>query len=498
MRTRASDLNYTIMDFINQNLPESTERWLRVPGVFPQEYSKKDEYSLAGKERKYTRQFFTMYEHRLAMLKPRVDRAAHKEWGHNTRKVNDKFIQHKAKILDIVSGELCWVSGTIFADMKHKLNIFKDVEKGVDDLLPAPPTSYVAEGEESVIMIEDESGRAILHNPSLLQRTSLVTGCVVAVLGIEVQAGVFEIMEVINPTPAPQTHHIEANEQAHSEDSMQVDSDDQWIAFVSGLHFDKEANMDLRVFLLQQWLAGELGSAADAKLARNIVRLVVAGNSIAQVEPELNTDFLSMNNFGSKNTSRFLAESLVLFNDWLSAVMVSLPVTLMPGEKDPCEICLPQQPMHKSLFGKNAAYVDSDSFTCSTNPSWLQAPSGLRILATSGQNIDDIRKYQLVKGSGAETLTLMGHTILWQNIAPTAPDTLYCYPFDDKDPFTLDETPNLYVVGNQPESASTKLELNGSSVTLVSVSEFRALGQIMLVNTRTLEVKKIGFGVKQG
>ncbi|QBM85452.1 DNA polymerase delta subunit 2 [Metschnikowia aff. pulcherrima] len=454
----------------------------RAKTTFPADYKNKSLYSL-GTERKYARQFFAMYEHRLKMLKPRVDREAHKIWGHNSREVNGKFIQHKEKILDIVSGELCWVSGTIFADMKHKLNILHDVEKGTDDMLPQIPSKYVDDDNDAVVMIEDESGRAILHNPELLNTSGLVTGCVVGVLGIEIQAGIFEIMEIAYPTPAPQGDRDEKST-----------PEDQWVAFVSGLHVDKETNMDLRLLLLQQWVCGELGGTDDTSTAKNISRLVIVGNSIARAEPEVNDDFLTTNNFGSKNISRFLPGSLLVFDDWLAEVLVSLPVTIIPGETDPCEVCLPQQPMHRSLFGKNSAYVNTDSLTTLTNPTWIEDANGLRALVTSGQNIDDMGKYHRAGFQGLkEVLNAMANTIKWQNIIPTAPDTLYCYPFEAQDPFTLDETPHLYVVGNQAESGSDLLDLGRYKVHLVSVSKFSETGEVVLVNMKTFETKTVNF-----
>lgn len=468
------------MESLNQNLTEGSST--RVQSKLPVEFKNKELYQL-GSDRKYGRQFFAMYEQRLKMLKPRVDREADRIWGHNTREANGKFIQHKDKILDIVSGELCWVSGTIFADMKHKLNILHDVEKGVDDMLPQMPEKYVDKENEAVVMIEDESGRAILHNPELLKSSGLVTGCVVGVLGIEIQAGIFEIMEVAYPTPAPQ--------EPRSQNSSDTD---EWVAFVSGLQVDKETSLDLRMSLLQQWLCGELGGIEDASLAQKISRLVIVGNSIARSEPEANTDFLTTNNFGLKNTSRFLLESLVVFNDWLAEILGSLPVSILSGETDPCEVCLPQQPMHRALFGKNAGYVNTSTLNTLTNPSWMQSEDGLRVLVGSGQNIDDMGKY-FPEGFSLleEVLNAMANTMKWQNIIPTAPDTLYCYPFENLDPFTLDETPHLYVVGNQVESGSKTLDLSQGKVQLVSVSGFKKTGEVVLVNFKTLEVKTIRF-----
>lgn len=474
------------MEYLNKTLEGNEPSALeRVTCSLKKTWNKQEAYVLPNQARDYSRQFYGMYQRRLAMLKPRVDEEATRKWGQNTRLVDGNIIQHKDKILDIVSGELCWVTGTIFSDMKHKLNVLKDVERGTDDRLPLCPSKYVDEENEAVVMIEDESGRAILHNEELLRSLRLVTGCVVGVLGVEIQAGVFEIMEIINPSPAAQSIALE--------DVASGGSSEEWIAFVSGLHIGKETELDLRLIALLQWLGGEIGGLDDRECARTVSGLVILGNSVAENEQEINLDFTTTNNFGLKNTAKFSAESLTLFSQWMNDVLATMPVIVMPGDSDPCEICLPQQPIHCALFGKNSPYVGTSSLATLTNPSWLETGSGLRVLACSGQNIDDIFRYRTGEKTTEETLSIMEQTIRWQNFIPTAPDTLYCYPYEDHDPFTLEETPNLYVVGNQCATSSRDVEIGSNVVKLLSVADFKSSGEMVLVNTRTLEHKIIKF-----
>lgn len=468
---------------INQNLASGHAS--RASEQFKTEFDKQNAFQLTDSHRKYSKQFFSMYQHRLSMLKPRVEREAMRKWGHNTREVNGQKIQHKDKILDIASGELCWVLGTVFSDMKYKLNILKDVDKGVDDVMPTVPELYVDSENTAVVMLEDESGRAILHNEELLKTTGLVTGCFVAVLGIEIQAGIFEIMEVTYPVPAPQ-NPLPAPQ-----------STPRYIAIVSGLLFGPKADCDLRPFLLLQWLAGELGSADDVAESSQICRLIVAGNLVKEAEMEVNTDFQTTNNFGSKNTSHFLAESLQLFDSWLSETVATVPVTVMAGECDPAEICLPQQPIHRSLLGANRRLVGDANlpvFTA-TNPAWMETEAGLRVLGTSGQNISDMLKYQAQHHLKEEILDAMERTMRWQNFVPTAPDTLYCYPYDNGDPFTLDETPHLYFAGNQEYYGARTVDLGSSKVVAVSVPKFSTTGEVVLVNCDSLECKSVKFSV---
>lgn len=103
------------------------------------------------------------------------------------------------------------------------------------------------------------------------------------------------------------------------------------------------------------------------------------------------------------------------------------------------------------------------------------------LLGTSGQNIDDAFKYV-----DADTpLTLAERCMFWRHIAPSAPDTLCtyflyrvwgfeksspltytfarslssgCYPFQDQDPFIVEQSPHVYFVGNQSKFEHSLVE----------------------------------------
>lgn len=178
----------------------------------------------------------------------------------------------------------------------------------------------------------------------------------------------------------------------------------------------------------------------------------------------------------------------------------------MPGNNDPAEICLPQQPLHKSIFQSNKRYVGGSTLQTLTNPTWMEVQeSGLRLLGTSGQNISDILKYLTAEtlADPQVVLTIMESNIKWQNIIPTAPDTLYCYPFDNADPFTLaDETPHVYFVGNQKLYHTKTINLQQdhdnhetTQITLISIPDFSQTGQIVLLDLTTLECELVSFSI---
>lgn len=89
------------------------------------------------------------------------------------------------------------------------------------------------------------------------------------------------------------------------------------------------------------------------------------------------------------------------------------------------------------------------------------------MFGSSGQGIDDVYRYVNDDHVEGGRIALMESMLRWRHVAPTAPDTLCnapwqgkikltlgCYPFQDCDPFVLEETPHIFFAGNQPEYAS--------------------------------------------
>lgn len=90
-------------------------------------------------------------------------------------------------------------------------------------------------------------------------------------------------------------------------------------------------------------------------------------------------------------------------------------------------------------------------------------------------------------------------------MAPTAPDTLWCHPYFAEDPFLIPETPDIYIVGGQKKFA-TKLVVDHQQSSkpaateaikcrIIMVPSFAETGILVLVNLRTLAVKRIKFSV---
>lgn len=80
----------------------------------------------------------------------------------------------------------------------------------------------------------------------------------------------------------------------------------------------------------------------------------------------------------------------------------------------------------------------------------------------------------------------------WRHMAPSAPDTLWSYPFQDKDPFILEKSPHVYFIGNQPQfEDSLLLGPNGQKIRVILVPSFAETGIMVLVNLKTLECSTI-------
>jgi hypothetical protein len=53
--------------------------------------------------------------------------------------------------------------------------------------------------------------------------------------------------------------------------------------------------------------------------------------------------------------------------------------------------------------------------------------------------------------TGLSPLTILGNTLKWGHLCPTAPDTLPCYPYTENEPFVIrkDAPPHILFAGNQ-------------------------------------------------
>ncbi len=91
---------------------------------------------------------------------------------------------------------------------------------------------------------------------------------------------------------------------------------------------------------------------------------------------------------------------------------------------------------------------------------------------------------------------MMEAMLRWRLTAPTAPDTLWCYPFQDGDQFVMKECPHVFLVGNQPKFETTVVEGPlGQEVRVLAVPRFKETGELVLLDCETLVPEVVRFEV---
>lgn len=490
-------------------------------------YNPLNSYTLPkGDSRHYQQQYADMYFARLAQLKPAVDAIASEAWadfeiaGETARKVE--------RVLDVRQGELCWVTGTVYMEMPLKPNVLEDLGKEHWIAAPPPRVKYdegvgfgggVQKGDGgggagTQIMLEDESGRLRLTG-GFLRGCLLVTGAIVAVVGTENRDGDFEVLDLRVPDlpRQPQRWERDDGEAALKGEGVSQHSRSKAgkIAIVSGLGISGDEGDTLLLDLLMEYLLGESTFPSDQTYSASISRLIIAGNSFANASPITSREdvIAAGKKTGAKkygyDSAAYNATPTDRLDQWLATLLPTIPITLIPGEQDPTGTSLPQQPMHAAMFPHSRAYMSPPHqdptkkaeigwFDTQTNPTELDC-DGFRFLGTGGQPVDDVYKYV----AGEERLEMMEAMLRWRLTAPTAPDTLWCYPFQDGDQFVLKECPHVFFVGSQPRFETTVIEGPvGQAVRILAVPKFKETGQVVVVDAETLEVELVQFEIYGG
>lgn len=296
-------------------------------------------------------------------------------------------------------------------------------------------------------MLEDESGRLRLTG-SLLRATHLVTGVIIAVLGTENSNGDFEVIDIKVPDFPIQPQRWERAPSDKKDEKLKrvenAKNKSSKIAFVSGLGMNGLSGDNLPLELLTEYLLGYTGAEGeDDESPARISRLVIAGNSLGDVETVTPaTDGTKRVKKYGYDASSYNASPIIQLDNFLSEILPSIPVTLMPGETDPANFSLPQQGIHRAMLPKSRAYcsdgqpgekgVEPGWFDNVTNP-WEGYIDGWRFWGCSGQNVDDVLRYldfadedgNVGASSDGETrIRIMEAMLRWRCAVPTAPDTI--------------------------------------------------------------------------
>ncbi|KAI8049603.1 DNA polymerase alpha/epsilon subunit B-domain-containing protein [Syncephalis plumigaleata] len=378
------------------------------------------------KERSYKQQYANIYFERLVRLKPHVIEQARQRWS--SLKGSPHLVE---RILDVKPGELCYIVGTTY----HKVLV--------------PPMRDHYYGEDDVALLEDDSGRIILCG-NYLKKHRPISGVIIAALGRENALGEFEVADVCFAGLPPCTN-VTTNTESSSSNNNESP---KYLALVSGLWIGADKENVLQTQLLAQYLRGELGSYHC-----HITRVIIAGNTVTPLTVEQDdwqTRRAHRQNSMQVDDDNSTDTTLQQADRFLEQVCASIDVDIMPGMSDPAS--------------------QYSTLNCVTNPHWCRVQDHL-VLGNAGQPLTDASKY-------VQDVSLLDLA----HMAPTTPDTLWCYPFKDKDPFIIDECPDIYFVGNQPEYATRLVKgEQGQRVRVVLLPPFAETGLIVLINLSTLD-----------
>ncbi|ORM40031.1 DNA polymerase delta small subunit [Babesia sp. Xinjiang] len=392
----------------------------------------------------YANQYFTLSTEKLESLRPCFFPLIRQRWP-------DVVLQDNAE--DCTPGRYVYVRyikdakahsvviGTIYKDMKLRPTPLEEYSEQVKlkQKLTAKYTS-----EDDTLFIEDDSIRVALRG-SLMDPHKLVTGLVVAVKGIINEQGEFECEDYMHPGPPPSI-------------TLPPATDVKYIALVSGLDIAGGSSSRNSLLLLKDFV---LGNTPAGDLSSKVVRLVIAGNGIGKCDVPA------------------LAECDVYF----SQLAATVAVDLMPGDADPSNRNLPQQPIHPSFLEHSKRY---GTFQSTTNPYFFSV-DGVRFLGTSGQAVKGICDYSTLSELDALKLTVSARCI-----APTAPDTLGCHPEARGFNLTEDtEFPHVLFSGNAHEFAYARITASGPAPCVICVPSFSEQPSIVLVSLSTLETRLI-------
>lgn len=263
---------------------------------------------------------------------------------------------------------------------------------------------------------------------------------------------------------------------------------DQFVVLVSGLGFSKNMSLKLTESLnaLSDYLIG-IENQASAKQSSQVIKFIIAGNCISkQVRQAMsNQDDSPANAQWAKKPKTTIADIMQLVDDWICKIGQFIEVDVMPGEFDPASILMPQQPLHVGVLPKCSALTN---IRCLTNP-YAAKINGTYIVGSSGQTVDSIRSYS----SFDETLEILKQKLIWSHLAPTAPDSLYSYPFKDRDPFVIEECPHVLFAGNQDHFNVQTFKNNDQDIRLLSVPSFEEKLTCVQINLKNLKCEYMAF-----
>ncbi|CUF13580.1 DNA polymerase delta subunit, putative [Bodo saltans] len=457
----------------------------------------------------FTQQFAAMYFLRLGQLTPRAEERLRGEVAEGAT---------RRRVLELAPGEASVCIGTIFKHVKKYPRFLDEYQKELvrielgeddgdggegddagdggdgelgDDALGTQEA--VGEGVDAsaenfcsdadILMLEDDSGRVEITGVDV---HSFVTGMIVVAVGVLLEKGKFDVVRMVPCGASPQRPlFLPQAGPLHKP---------IYVAFVCGLSVGCLGTAAAQTDLLVDFLNGNIGDEAMFAITSRISRLVIGGNSIDGCE-ELRlkdkvkldpSDHVKVSDTSAVNTA---ANCMRALDRVLSAIADTVDVDLMPGETDPSNSFLPQQPLHpitlREASKRSSLRLVTNPYEFNVTPSDQrsnQDASSACVFVTSGSNVHDMMR----QSRWTSPLDALATSVECGCACPTAPNSLLCYPFQDSDPFLFTNTPHVLVACNQREFSTSYRSIPGSSgavnCRLVAVPSFSKTGAIVLVD----------------
>jgi DNA polymerase delta subunit 2 len=274
-------------------------------------------------------------------------------------------------------------------------------------------------------------------------------------------------------------------------------TNDELIILISGFNFGEEDPTEkfaLSRKLFLNLVQGNLSNSLENQmLSKRLKKVFIIGNLIS---PPEDSDLVQKGSYAKQKLNTLIYKQLLQSYDeadyFLNLCSNSISTYLMPGEKDISSSYYPQVKMSPLMFIHSKQNIERTLFL-KANPFNLEI-CDFSFLITSGQNVDNIRKFSLInKISGNEensALKIMEKVIDWGHLCPCAPDTLRTWPVKKEDPMVLNEIPNVFIVGNQKyfEEDFVKYKNDDDKIIkLISVPNFKDSFSFVIMNPKSLE-----------
>ncbi|SOV73886.1 DNA polymerase epsilon subunit b, putative [Plasmodium sp. gorilla clade G3] len=352
---------------------------------------------------------------------------------------------------EIKVNEKCYCIGTIFKKMELRPSILNEYLSEINIIDNAINYTH----DEDILFLEDETARLKLEGN--INSDFYITGLTVIVKGIGMSNGSLYVEEIIySYIPKLDIPNC-------------ISNDDKFILFVSGLYINELNKSINNISLLRNFI---LRLHGDTYLSENLIRLIILGNSLSNID----NDEKDMNTI----------------DVFLSSLCSSIHIDLMPGDKDPSDSNLPQQPFPNIFFKKARNF---NSFQCVTNP-YLFSIDNINICCMSGEPVHNITSYS--KNNKMNALKLIAQSRI---LSPTSPDTLGCYPFTKNDPFCLNDDntyPHIFINGNCSNLEVQYMQNDNKQLPLlVCLPNFHISPKAFLINLKNLEYKILTFQIDE-